>query len=69
MLNGIREKGLGVLNWTPEAEQYRIRLHCAARWLPEYVWPAVDDDSLLASLETAPAANERCTLAAGAESA
>ena len=38
MLNGIREKGLGVLNWTPEAEQYRIRLHCAARWLPEYVW-------------------------------
>ncbi len=36
MLNGIREKGLGVLNWTPEAEQYRIRLHCAAKWLPEY---------------------------------
>ncbi len=27
MLNGIREKGLSVLNWTPEAEQYRIRLH------------------------------------------
>lgn len=52
MLNGIREKGLGVLNWTPEAEQYRIRLHCAARWLPEYAWPAVDDDTLLASLET-----------------
>ncbi|WP_336214283.1 ATP-dependent helicase HrpB [Enterobacter sp. P82] len=52
MLNGIREKGLNVLNWTPEAEQYRIRLHCAARWLPEYAWPAVDDETLLASLES-----------------
>ncbi|MDY1036967.1 ATP-dependent helicase HrpB [Lelliottia sp. CFBP8978] len=51
MLNGIREKGLNVLNWTPEAEQYRLRLHCAARWLPEYPWPAVDDESLLATLE------------------
>ena len=52
MLNGIRDKGLTVLNWTPEAEQYRLRLHCAARWLPEYPWPEVDDDALLASLET-----------------
>ena len=52
MLNGIRDKGLGVLNWSPEAEQYRIRLGCAARWLPEYEWPAVDDASLLANLES-----------------
>ncbi|MFK3712042.1 ATP-dependent helicase HrpB [Leclercia adecarboxylata] len=52
MLNGIRDKGLNVLNWTPEAEQYRIRLHCAAQWLPEFDWPAVDEASLLASLET-----------------
>ncbi|WP_253379331.1 ATP-dependent helicase HrpB [unidentified bacterial endosymbiont] len=51
MLNGIREKGLSTLNWTPEAEQYRIRLHCAARWLPQYAWPAVDDRTLLATLE------------------
>jgi ATP-dependent helicase HrpB len=51
MLNGIREKGIGVLNWTPEAEQYRLRLHCAGRWLPEYGWPQVDDEALLASLE------------------
>lgn len=51
MINGIREKGLSVLNWTPEAEQYRIRLHCAAQWLPEDDWPAVDDETLLASLE------------------
>ncbi|EOZ3810996.1 ATP-dependent helicase HrpB [Citrobacter youngae] len=52
MLNGIRDKGLSVLNWTPEAEQFRLRLHCAANWLPEYDWPAVDEDSLLATLET-----------------
>ncbi|MDU4363729.1 MAG: ATP-dependent helicase HrpB [Klebsiella oxytoca] len=51
MLNGIREKGLNVLNWTPEAEQLRLRLHCAAQWLPEEAWPTVDEASLLASLE------------------
>jgi ATP-dependent helicase HrpB len=51
MLNGIRDKGLDVLNWSPEAEQYRLRLLCAARWLPEYDWPAVDEASLLANLE------------------
>lgn len=51
MLNGIRDKGLSVLNWTPEAAQLRLRLQCAARWLPEEAWPAVDDASLLASLE------------------
>ncbi|MDQ9285184.1 ATP-dependent helicase HrpB [Escherichia marmotae] len=52
MLNGIRDKGLNVLNWTPEAEQLRLRLLCAAKWLPEYDWPAMDEASLLASLET-----------------
>ncbi|QJT79168.1 ATP-dependent helicase HrpB [Kosakonia sp. MUSA4] len=51
MLNGIREKGLHVLNWTPEAVQYRLRLHCAAKWLPEEGWPAVDEASLLENLE------------------
>ena len=51
MLNGIREKGLDALNWSPAAEQLRLRLACAARWLPEYAWPAVDDASLLDALE------------------
>ncbi|EHW4652495.1 ATP-dependent helicase HrpB [Salmonella enterica] len=51
MLNGIRDKDLAILNWTPEAEQFRLRLHCAAKWLPEYDWPAVDEASLLATLE------------------
>lgn len=52
MLNGIRDKGLSVLNWTPEAEQLRLRLQCAVNWLPEYDWPAVDEASLLATLES-----------------
>ncbi|MDW2643880.1 ATP-dependent helicase HrpB [Citrobacter sp. HN-141] len=52
MLNGIRDKGLSVLNWTSEAEQFRLRLQCAANWLPEYGWPAVDDASLLSTLES-----------------
>lgn len=51
MLNGIRDKGLGVLNWTLDAEQLRLRIQCASRWLAEVNWPPVDDDSLLATLE------------------
>jgi ATP-dependent helicase HrpB len=51
MLRWIREKGLAVLGWTPEAEQLRLRLHCAAEWLPEEAWPRLDDESLLDSLE------------------
>lgn len=51
MLRWIREKGLAVLGWTPEADQLRVRLQCAAQWLPEEAWPTLDDDTLLASLE------------------
>ncbi|WP_343464320.1 ATP-dependent helicase HrpB [Pantoea sp.] len=51
MLRWVREAGLSVLGWTPEAEQLRLRLHCAAQWLPEEAWPAVDDETLLVSLE------------------
>lgn len=51
MLRWIREKGLNVLNWSPEAEQLRLRLQCAAQWLPEASWPEMDDAALLASLE------------------
>lgn len=51
MLRWIREKGLAVLGWTPEAEQLCLRLQCAAQWLPEEAWPTLDDDTLLASLE------------------
>jgi len=51
MLNGIREKGLSVLHWSPDAQQLRLRLQCAAKWLPEYPWPDVSDSALLATLE------------------
>ncbi|MBU4681841.1 ATP-dependent helicase HrpB [Cedecea davisae] len=51
ILNGIRERGLDLLEWSVPAQQLRLRLACAARWLPEQKWPAVDDESLLATLE------------------
>lgn len=50
MLRWIAEKGLSVLGWTPEAEQLRLRIQCAAQWLPEESWPATDDSTLLESL-------------------
>lgn len=50
MLRWIAEKGLSVLGWTPEAEQLRLRIQCAARWLPEESWPGTDDETLLESL-------------------
>lgn len=50
MLRWIAEKGLSVLGWTPDAEQLRLRIQCAAQWLPEESWPAMDDESLLESL-------------------
>ncbi len=51
ILNGIRDKGLSLLNWSEAAVQLRLRISCAARWLPEYPWPKVDDETLLATLE------------------
>ncbi|WP_279050029.1 ATP-dependent helicase HrpB [Cedecea davisae] len=51
ILNGIRERGLDLLEWSIPAQQLRLRLACATRWLPEQKWPAVDDESLLATLE------------------
>jgi len=51
MLRWVRSRGLSVLNWTPQAEQLRIRLLCAARWLPEGDWPQADETTLLSSLE------------------
>jgi len=51
ILRWIRHKGLSVLNWTTAAEQLRVRLVCAATWLPEQAWPAASEAALLASLE------------------
>lgn len=52
MLRWIAVKGLSVLGWSQEAEQLRVRLQCAAQWLPDEAWPAVDDEALLATLDT-----------------
>lgn len=52
LLEGIRSKGLGCLPWDEESEQYLARLRCAAEWLPELRFPAADEDSLLAQLES-----------------
>ena len=52
LLNWVRNQGISALNWSDSAKQLRLRLQCAAQWLPEVNWPAVDDDSLLDSLES-----------------
>lgn len=51
LIAGIREQGLACLTWSEAADQLRLRLECAKRWLPELPWPAVDDEHLLAQLE------------------
>ena len=50
ILRWVAEKELTVLGWTPQAEQLRLRIQCAAEWLPEEPWPAVDDAALIDSL-------------------
>ena len=52
MLRWVRAKGLKVLPWSPASEQLRARLACAAEWLPQEDWPAMEDEALLDSLET-----------------
>ncbi|CAI0790192.1 ATP-dependent RNA helicase HrpB [Serratia ficaria] len=51
LIGWVRSQGLAVLNWDTAAEQLRVRLQCAQRWLPEAAWPQVDDPSLLDALD------------------
>ncbi|NMP27805.1 ATP-dependent helicase HrpB [Rahnella sp. SAP-1] len=51
LLEWVRAQGLQVLTWSTEAEQWRTRMICASKWLAEGEWPAMDDQSLLDSLE------------------
>ncbi|MGL5555501.1 MAG: ATP-dependent helicase C-terminal domain-containing protein, partial [Aeromonas veronii] len=51
LLQGIRRKGLHVLPWDESSEGLLARLRCARDWLPDEGWPAMDDESLLATLE------------------
>ncbi|RBQ35854.1 ATP-dependent helicase HrpB [Rahnella aquatilis] len=51
LIDWIRTQGLQALNWSVAAEKLRLRLLCAAKWLPEADWPAADDQALLDGLE------------------
>ncbi|MFZ4833443.1 ATP-dependent helicase HrpB [Rouxiella sp. Mn2063] len=51
LIDWVRGQGLQALNWSTPAEQLRLRLLCAAKWIPEIDWPQVDDTTLLENLE------------------
>lgn len=51
LLNYIRRHGLSVLPWNDDAYRLQARVCCAAEWLPEEAFPAMDEASLLAELE------------------
>lgn len=52
VLHGIRRLGLAALPWPEASRQWRQRVGSLRLWQPEAVWPAVDDEALLATLET-----------------
>lgn len=51
LLYWVKNNGLQGFVWSDTALQLRIRLQLAAQWFPEMDLPAVDDESLLASLD------------------
>lgn len=51
LLNYVRRKGLSVLQWSEAASALLTRIRCAAQWLPEAAWPAVEEQALLDDLE------------------
>jgi ATP-dependent helicase HrpB len=51
LLTGLRAEGVGLLRWPPEAVRLRERMAFLHRTIGP-PWPAVDDDALLAGVET-----------------
>ncbi len=51
VIQGIREEGLQILNWTATANKLRARLNFLHRALPEEGWPDLSEETLLAELE------------------
>lgn len=51
MIDGIRQMGLGALDWTTPALQWRARLALVAGHMPEGSWPDISDEALLADLD------------------
>ena len=52
VLHGLRRLGLDVLPWDEGCAQWRERVACLGQWQPSAGWPAVDDETLLATLES-----------------
>jgi ATP-dependent helicase HrpB len=52
LIAGIRTLGLAVLPFSAAQQQWCARVQCLAAWCPELALPALDETSLLATLET-----------------
>ncbi len=52
LLQGIRQIGLNALPWSPAERQFVGRVRLLAKAFPGEGWPCMDEDALLASLET-----------------
>lgn len=50
LLSYVQRKGLTVLQWDETTREWLARARCAAEWLPEEEWPALDDVALLNQL-------------------
>ena len=48
----VRQKGLSLLPWSGNAQQFRERVACLRGWLPELELPDASDESLMAALDT-----------------
>ena len=48
----VRQKGLSLLPWSGNAQQFRERVACLREWLPELELPDASDESLMAALDT-----------------
>ncbi len=51
LFEGVRQKGIDSLPWTPAAHDLRARVACLRRALPEEGWPDFSDAALAAELE------------------
>jgi ATP-dependent helicase HrpB len=51
MLEGIRQRGVGALPWTPEARDWQARVLSLRHWFPEEEWPDLSDAALQDRLE------------------
>ncbi len=50
-LDGIRQRGISMLNWSIEAERLVARVRLCARMCPEYDWPDFSHEGLTTNLE------------------